>query len=145
MSEPNSIETLVQGYTVDGKDALVETILLPFLGAMAHAKEHSNSVALEPTQISFISQFSRFEADFLSGIIAFFSDSPSNFAALEDAKEFDHSRFSLYAPGEVVAMLAYERLIHSISFSPIVKPLGMDLYVMHINYVTYLIEITVLQ
>jgi hypothetical protein len=84
----------------------VDTILQPFLGAKAHAIEQINSVALDPTQISPISQFNKFAVDFRRGIMAFFSEFASNSAAPQLAKELAHSRFSLCATSAVVAILA---------------------------------------
>ena len=99
-------DTLVQGYTVDGKAAREETTFSPSEGIAAHATEHIRPVALEAQQMSDTSQDRSLEAASLSGIIPCFSASASNSAAPPLASESAHSVAILCATGEVVATLA---------------------------------------
>ena len=91
---------------MEGNAALVETMLLPSGGDIAHANEQRISVALDPTQISSNPQESSFEVATLRGIIPFFSASASNSAAPPLASESAQSEEILWAAGEVVATFA---------------------------------------
>ena len=88
-------------------------MLLPFFGAIAHANEHSNSVALEPTHMSEIEHPRRFATDSRRGIMPSFSASASNSAAPPRARDVAHSQAIRWAVGDVVATFAYDRFVQS--------------------------------